>query len=97
MTETPIEKVVEVLQSAGLKDQLAAAEHERWAHWQSYMHDHGQRHPDGSLTLPAYLVAQWEGQIKRPFAELTEQEKDSDREQVDRYLPLIVEAIQAAS
>jgi hypothetical protein len=93
MTETSVEKVVEILRSPGLQDQLATAEHERWAHWQSYMHDHGQRHPDGSLTLPAHLVAQWDGQIKRPFDELTEQEKDSDREQVDRYLPLIERAI----
>lgn len=97
MTKTPVEKVLEVLQSAGLKDQLAAAEHERWAHWQSYMHGHGQRHPDGSLTIPAHLVALWDGQIKRPFAELTEQERDSDREQVDRYLPLIAEALRALS
>jgi len=40
-----------------LIDDLAAIEHERWAHWQRYMHDKGNRHPDGSLVLPALIAA----------------------------------------
>jgi hypothetical protein len=70
-------------------EQLAAAEHERWAHWQRYMHSKAIRNSDGSLTIPAELVSRWERLMETPYAELTEDERESDREQVRRYLPLL--------
>lgn len=73
-----------------LLEQLAAAEHERWAHWQRYMHSKAIRNSDGSLTIPAELVSRWERLMETPYAELTEDERESDREQVQRYLPLLV-------
>ena len=76
-----------------LKEQLAAVEHERWSHWQRYVHSKCIRQPDGSLLLPADLVARWEKQIETKYEELGEQEKESDREQVRKYLPLIASAL----
>jgi len=75
---------------------LANIEHERWSHWQKYMHEKGERQPDGSLLIPHDLVAQWDRQIATPFAELTEDEKDSDRDQVRKYLPAVVAALSEA-
>ena len=72
---------------------LANIEHQRWSTWQRYVHQHGQLQPDGSLLLPAELVAHWEKQIATPYAQLGEQEKESDREQVRRYLPTISKAL----
>jgi hypothetical protein len=72
-----------------LREQLAAIEHQRWADWQSYLHSCCRRNDDGSLTIPAELVNRWDRQIATPYADLPEQSKDSDREQVDRYWPLI--------
>lgn len=77
----------------GLLDELAAIEHERWAHWQRYVHSKAERQPDGSLLIPADLVARWEKQIGTPFDQLSNKEKDSDREQVQRYLPLLKTAL----
>ncbi|MFJ3234727.1 hypothetical protein [Streptomyces sp. NPDC086787] len=68
---------------------LADVEHERWAHWQRYLHSQCSRQSDGSLTIPAELVRRWESQMDTPYAELSESEKESDREQVRRYLPVI--------
>lgn len=76
-----------------LVEDLAMIEHERWAHWQRYIHDKGERRPDGSLVLPAELVRQWDTQIATAYADLSESEKVSDREQVHRYLPLIIAAL----
>lgn len=73
---------------ADLYERLAAIEHERWADWQRYVHGLCYRHQDG-LIIPAMQAARWERQINTPYADLTEAEKDSDREQVDRYWPLI--------
>jgi len=80
-----------------LVDELAAIEHERWAHWQRYVHAKCAHMADGSLVIPAHLVAKWEAQINAPFDALTESEKESDREQVRRYLPLIERRIAAAA
>ena len=77
----------------GLLEELAAVEHERWSHWQRYLHSRGDRMADGSLRFPAELVEQWERQIATPYASLSEGEKQSDRDQVDKYLPIIAEAL----
>jgi hypothetical protein len=75
-----------------LMERLAAVEHERWSHWQRYLHSKCRANPDGSLTIPAELVTRWSDQMARGYAELSEREKESDREQVRGYLPLIEEA-----
>lgn len=74
-------------------DRLAAVEHERWAHWQQYVHDQADRRDDGSLLIPAELVARWENQIRTPYEQLSPEEQESDREQVYRYLPEVVEIL----
>lgn len=77
-----------------LLETLASVEHERWAHWQRYMHS--KCIPQGEnddLLIPADLVNQWEIQITTPYSALSNDEKESDREQVRKYLPLIVDAI----
>ncbi|MCB1359235.1 MAG: hypothetical protein KDK53_22935 [Maritimibacter sp.] len=74
-------------------DELADIEHERWAHWQRYMHNQCEQRPDGSLVIPPDLAAQWERQIATPYRDLTDQEKESDREQVRKYLPTIVRTL----
>lgn len=63
-----------ILESEQLVDELAAIEHERWAHWQRYVHDHCECRQDGSLVIPADLAARWERQIGTQYAELSERE-----------------------
>jgi len=78
-----------------LYEKLAAIEHERWAHWQKYMHSKGVKTmPDGLFFSNEY-IEHWERQIKTSYAQLSEKEKDSDREQVDRYWPLIEDILEA--
>jgi hypothetical protein len=81
----------------GLRDDLAAIEHDRWGHWQRYMHGQcrAQQSEPGALVIPATLVKQWSRQANTRFDELTPKEKESDREQVDRYLPLLIERLSA--
>ena len=79
----------------GLIETLAAIEHQRWSRWQQYMHSKGVRNDDGSMVIPADLVRRWEQQIASPYAELSETEKESDREQVMEYLSVIKKAFAA--
>ena len=51
-------------------ERLADLEHQQWAHWTKYMLD----------NLTPENIERWHGQIETPYADLTEKEKDSDRE-----------------
>jgi len=73
-----------------LYEKLADIEHQRWSHWQSYMHSQCEKQEDGSLLIPAHLVENWERQIITPYADLSEKEKQSDRDQVNGYWHLII-------
>lgn len=72
-----------------LLETLASIEHERWAHWQSYVHQKAHPQSDGSLIIPAELVSRWDHQIATTYDKLSDKEKDSDREQVRKYLSVI--------
>ena len=85
------DKVAKLLD--GLMERLAAIEHERWSHWQRYMHAKAMKQPDGSILIPADLVSQWERQLTTPYADLSDREKESDRDQVRKYLPVIADAL----
>lgn len=84
-----------LLRNPHLVEELAYAEHERWSHWQRYLHEQCIPGADGSLTIPAHLVRRWTTQMNTPYTQLSEKEKDSDREQVNRYLPIIAAALEA--
>ena len=86
-----------MLRDPALVEQLAAAEHERWSDWQRYVFTQCLQAPDGSLIVPADLVLKWSRQMNSPFAALTEAEKDSDRAQVERYLPIIERALEGGA
>lgn len=80
----------------GMMEELAGIEHERWSHWQRLVHAKGERLADGSIILPAKLVRQWERQMDTPYAALSEREKESDREQVRRYLRTVLNGLAEA-
>ena len=72
-----------------IKEQLADIEHQRWVDWQKYLHSVCVKNADGSLTIPKSNVEHWERQINTNYKDLTEKEKDSDREQVIRYWGIV--------
>lgn len=76
-----------------LREKLAEQEHRRWQEWQKYCHSKMITYPDGRIDFPQEYHSRWERQIYTPYDKLSEKEKDSDREQVDRYWPLIEEIL----
>jgi len=70
-----------------LFEKLAAIEHERWSDWQRWCHRILRENcPSPELEK---VLARWDKQIATSYSELSEQEKDSDREQVKRYWDLL--------
>ena len=85
-----------------LYEELASIEHQRWADWQKFMMTESfeimsnRISSEGEfvlLKIPTKYWKNWERQIKTPYSKLAEYDKDKDREQVDRYVPLIIERI----
>jgi len=77
-----------------LLETLASIEHERWSNWQRYMHSKCVPYGNsGDLLIPAEFVKRWEQQIATRYSDLPEDAKDSDREQVRKYLPFIVDSL----
>ena len=68
---------------------LTATEHDRRTNWQQHLHARCIWQADGSLVIPAELVNRWERQVNTPYDQLSDAEKESDREQVRRYLAVI--------
>lgn len=64
-------------------------EHDRWSHWQSYLHSQCEQLGDGSLKIPADLVRRWQRQIETDYTQLTSEEQQSDLEQVQPFLDLV--------
>jgi hypothetical protein len=78
----------------GLLETLASVEHERWSHWQRYLHSKCVPIGDGGdLLIPSDLVKRWEEQFGTSYSNLSENAKESDREQVRKYLPIILQAL----
>ena len=64
----------------------AERQHQIWAHWMEYQFGICQEQPDGSLIIPAEKVAHWNRQLATPYDELSETERESDRQVVREYL-----------
>jgi hypothetical protein len=72
-----------------IREKLADIEHQRWADWQKYLHSKCISDEFGNLKIMSGNVKHWERQINTPYSELSEAEKKSDMNQVDRYWHLI--------
>ena len=77
----------ELFMKIELFEQLADIEHQRWVSWQRYFHEVLRKEcPSPELER---VLKRWDIQIKTSYKDLSEKEKNSDRDQVMRYWHLI--------
>lgn len=72
-----------------LIEQLADKEHASWARWMQYLFSQCNKDLDWNMTISGSLVKRWMRQIETPYTELSEREKQSDRDEVAHILPII--------
>lgn len=60
-------------------EELAALEHDQWAHWARYM--------IGNMT--EFNRSRWEKQVETSYGDLSNKEKESDREWARKVLEII--------
>lgn len=70
----------------GDREVLADVSHEIWASWMKWMLNHAHRNPNGTVTLLSDDVQRWDRQIVTPYRDLSEREKEGDRQQADKIL-----------
>ena len=77
----------ENMSQKNLLEKLAEIEHGRWSDWQAWCHKILRENcPSSELEK---VLERWDKQIATPYSELSEKEKESDRDQVRRYWNLI--------
>jgi len=77
-----------------MKEQLANLCHEQWSGWMEYLFSKGEfMDIDGTWVMPAWAVERWKHQMNTPYEQLSEEEKDSDRTEADKFLALLPGAI----
>lgn len=81
--------LINALLDKNLLELLSAQEHQRWASWQKYLHEKCIKNEDGSLTIPKESVDWWEMEIKTSYNNLTEEQKESDRNEVRPVINII--------
>ncbi len=81
-------------------EKLADVQHEIWSHWMKYLFSkcrpqkltsinhitkQEEQFETGNYLIPKELVGRWIDQMHRDYSELSEKEKESDREQVRKF------------
>ena len=68
------------------KESLANVEHEQWSHWMKYMFSLCTEDKDGDTIIPKEKVERWIRQMNTKYKDLTESEKESDREWANKAI-----------
>ena len=72
-----------------VREEIAAVQHEIWAHWMRYLFDCCEAGSTGELIIPSDKVWHWKRQMTIKYSDLTEKEQGSDREQADKILRVL--------
>lgn len=72
-----------------LREELADVQHAIWAHWMQYMFSCGTFDEQGNWIMPWDKARRWQRQMDTPYAELTDKERESDRDQADKVLAVL--------
>jgi len=72
-----------------IREPLAEYAHVAWAGWMKYLFEKSTRNADGTVTIPAWAVERWTRQAETKYADLPENEKDSDRTEADRMIEIM--------
>jgi len=74
--------------SSKMREKIAKTQHDIWAHWMKYLFSCCDVY-NGIHVLNSNKVRRWKRQMETPYNELTEAEKESDREQADKILKIL--------
>lgn len=81
----------------GLMEKLAEAQHAIWSHWMRYQLARGGAvepvGPDNCWVMNPVKYERWQGRACTSYADLSEEEKESDRKVVEEHLGWLLEIL----
>ena len=72
-----------------VREELAAYAHRAWSGWMRYLFGKSRRNKKGQVIIPKWAVDRWYRQLIIPYENLSEEEKDSDRQEADKFIAII--------
>ena len=72
-----------------MREKLAELCHEQWSGWMKHLFSFTSAPLGGAFVIPASNVKRWKRQMNTPYEDLSEEEKDSDRKEADKFLEII--------
>jgi hypothetical protein len=72
-----------------MREKLAEHAHKQWVRWIKYLLSVGTFNPDGSWTMPAYVVVQWQQKITMEYKDLPDFEKEWDLKEADEIAEIV--------
>ena len=73
-----------------MREELASLSHDIWASWMVHLFSCCNKVGDGCMEIPRNEVDKWMRQINTPYEQLQEYEKESDRDQADKIIKLLL-------
>ncbi len=83
------------------REKLAELAHNQWSGWMDYLF--GKCIPyqpgdiqgeEGAVVIPKWAVDRWKRQAGTSYCDLSKEEKDSDREEADKFLAVLDERVE---
>ena len=71
-----------------MREKLSEIAHDRWSGWMLHLFANGIFNNDGTWTMSALAVERWLRQATTGYTDLSESEKDTDRDEADRVLEI---------
>lgn len=71
-----------------IRESLSEYAHDAWSGWMKYMFSKMTINRDETATMPEWAVERWTRQMNLSYTELSEEEKDSDRDEAERMLSI---------
>lgn len=78
-----------------LREELAELCHTQWSGWMKHLFSKSSYPDPRGAIIPGNLTERWLRQMNTPYAELSDEEKDSDRAEADRFLAILQQALTA--
>lgn len=76
-----------------LRELLANYAHEAWSGWMDYLFGKCTVNRQGDCVIPCELYKRWYRQLTTPYADLPNNEKESDRYEADRMIEIYENSI----
>lgn len=76
------------------REKLAELCHKQWSDWTKYFFSKCNFNfsaiPEGAALIPNWAIARWRRQIKTDYKDLSEDEKESDRKEANKFIELML-------